>query len=118
MSIATLALPEWAYLKETKMSVSISNSTATQTSVIGGHNHSAPSADGFAGNSSQASNQSPQMYSPDSGDGAQSAGGGGGGGGGNLLGDLMNLLKDLMSLASQAMGMGGGGGAGAGGMMG
>ncbi|MEX3931619.1 hypothetical protein AB4Y32_07330 [Paraburkholderia phymatum] len=110
MSIATFALREWAHIKETNMSVSISNSTATQTSVIGGHNHSSPSTDGFAGNASQASNQSPQMFSPDSGGGGtQSAGGGG-----NLLSDLMNLLKDLMSLASQAMGMG----AGAGGMMG
>jgi hypothetical protein len=82
------------------MSYDVTQTTATQSSTIGAFNHSAHASAATAPGQNQA-----QVVSPDNAD-QSGAGGqsGGAGSGGDLLKDLMQLLKDVMSLASGAMG--------------
>lgn len=83
------------------MSYDVTQTTATQSATIGAFNHSANASAAM----SPGQDQQAQVVSPgnadQSGAGGQS---GGAGSGGDLLKDLMQLLKDVMSLASGAMG--------------
>lgn len=99
------------------MALNISNTTLSQGSFIDSFNQPdapAPYPGGQPG-------QTPQLFSPDSppsGNAGADGGGGQAGGGGNILGDLMKLVEDMLSLAKTGMGMGAGGAGGAGGLMG
>ncbi|MEM5342726.1 hypothetical protein [Paraburkholderia azotifigens] len=79
------------------MSMDVSQTTAMQTTAFGGHRSSG------AGDARGSQDQQAQTFSPDCG-GGQSGCSGGGGGGGDMLKDLMQLLKAVMSLFSGGLG--------------
>ncbi|WP_168790482.1 hypothetical protein [Paraburkholderia aromaticivorans] len=85
------------------MSYDVTQTTASQSATIGAFNHSANAS------ASPGQDQQAQVVSPGNADQSGAGGQSGGAGcGGDMLKDLVKLLKDMMSLASGAMGgMGG-----------